>query len=49
MWVRDSFSSDEKKTIDVPTIVNQVVSLFVNSIILKLLSNVIILNEFSSI
>ena len=32
MWVRDSFSTDEKKTIDVPTIVNQVVSLFVNSI-----------------
>ena len=32
MWVRDSFSAEEKKTIDVPTIVNQVVSLFVNSI-----------------
>lgn len=32
VWVRDSFSSKEKKTIDVPTIVNQVVSLFVNSI-----------------
>jgi hypothetical protein len=31
-WVRNSFSSDEKKTIDVSTIVNQVVSLFVNSI-----------------
>ena len=31
-WVRDSFSSDEKKTTDVSTIVNQVVSLFVNSI-----------------
>lgn len=32
MWVRDSFNAEEKKTIDVPTIVNQVVSLFVNSI-----------------
>lgn len=31
-WVRDSFSSEDKKTIDVPTIVNQVVSVFVNSI-----------------
>lgn len=31
-WVRDSFSSDEKKTIDVSTIVNQVVSVFVNTI-----------------
>ena len=31
-WVRESFSAEEKKTIDVPTIVNQVVSLFVNSI-----------------
>ena len=31
-WVRDSFSAEDKKTIDVPTIVNQVVSLFVNSI-----------------
>jgi hypothetical protein len=31
-WVRDSFSSEEQKTIDVPTIVNQVVSVFVNSI-----------------
>ena len=31
-WVRDSFSAEDKKTIDVPTIVNQVVSVFVNSI-----------------
>jgi len=31
-WMRDSFSDEDKKTIDVPTIVNQVVSLFVNSI-----------------
>ena len=31
-WVRDSFNSDEMKTIDVPTIVNQIVSVFVNSI-----------------
>jgi hypothetical protein len=31
-WMRDSFSEDDKKTIDVPTIVNQVVSVFVNSI-----------------
>jgi hypothetical protein len=31
-WIRDSFSAEDKKTIDVPTIVNQVVSLFVNSI-----------------
>ena len=31
-WVRDSFSMEDKKTIDVPTIVNQVVSVFVNSI-----------------
>ena len=31
-WVRDSFSAEDKKTIDVSTIVNQVVSLFVNSI-----------------
>ena len=31
-WVRDSFSVEDKKTIDVPTIVNQVVSVFVNSI-----------------
>jgi hypothetical protein len=31
-WVRDSFSDEDKKTIDVPTIVNQVVSVFVNSI-----------------
>jgi hypothetical protein len=30
--VRDSFSAEDKKTIDVPTIVNQVVSVFVNSI-----------------
>jgi hypothetical protein len=30
--MRDSFSEDDKKTIDVPTIVNQVVSVFVNSI-----------------
>ena len=32
MWVRDSFTAEDKKTIDVPTIVNQVVSVFVNSI-----------------
>ena len=31
-WMRDSFSDEDKKTIDVPTIVNQVVSVFVNSI-----------------
>jgi hypothetical protein len=31
-WVRDSFNDEDKKTIDVPTIVNQVVSVFVNSI-----------------
>jgi hypothetical protein len=31
-WVRDSFSTEDKKTIDVPTIINQVVSVFVNSI-----------------
>jgi hypothetical protein len=31
-WVRDSFSSNEMKTIDVPTIVNQIVSVFVNSV-----------------
>jgi hypothetical protein len=31
-WVRDTFSSEEQKTIDVPTIVNQVVSVYVNSI-----------------
>jgi hypothetical protein len=31
-WVRDSFSAKDKETIDVPTIVNQVVSVFVNSI-----------------
>lgn len=31
-WIRDTFSSEEQKTIDVPTIVNQVVSVYVNSI-----------------
>jgi hypothetical protein len=31
-WIRDTFSSEEQKTIDIPTIVNQVVSVYVNSI-----------------
>ena len=32
MWIRDSYTSEEKKLIDVTTILNQVVTLFVNSI-----------------